>query len=105
MFMKLDWCTSMKYSSYEQGKQQSLFFNKLLTWQHAWISFDHVEYGEQKLCIMEKKWNEHLKNSGLDKSLSCPCKSKTIYILGKMDFNIIEWCLAINFRDYHLMYM
>lgn len=45
----------MKYSSYEQGKQQSLFFNKLLTWQHAWISFDHVEYGEQKLCIMEKK--------------------------------------------------
>lgn len=62
----------MEYAKHEQGKQQSLFLNKCLTWQHAWIIVDHVEYGTQKYELWEQKCNEHLKNSRFDKSLSCP---------------------------------
>lgn len=44
----------MEYAKHEQGKQQSLFLNKCLTWQHAWIIVDHVEYGTQKYELWEK---------------------------------------------------
>lgn len=55
---------------------------KRLTWQHAWISVDHVEYGTQKYLLWGKKCNEHLKNSRFDKSLSCPMQ---------VQYNIYSW--------------